>query len=559
MDEKNSAMECAISGDCADADKGDVAGAAISAKEAFAGIKLPKSVKVFDTTLRDGEQTPGVNLTVEQKYGIAVALDKLGVDVLEAGFPASSDGERELFRRLADLDMHAKLCGLARTCKQDLDAAIDSEAEYVHTFIATSELHMKHKLKMTRQEVLDATVESIEYVTSHGIPCEFSAEDATRTDLGFLKQVYKAAEDAGAVMLNIPDTVGVAVPRSYYQVVKAIRDEVRTPISVHCHNDLGVAVANTLAGVEAGASQIQVTINGLGERSGNAALEDAVVALANAYGVGTNIKSKRLLSVSQMVARATRVHPPRNKPVVGENSFAHSAGIHVHGVLSHELAYEPYSPESVGQSRRIILGKLTGAAAVKNVLSTMGFDVTDEQAKHVTAKVKEMGDCGRRIQDFELVGIAEKMTGVKRQAHISLGQVLITTGNSIVPTASVKAIVDGEERTACATGIGPVDAALNALSKVSGERTAELKEYKLEAINGGSDALCEVTVTIEDAQGKRRSGFAIGPDIVMASVEAMTSGINNRYTNEDNKRAVAMAKAKAKPIATTATVARANE
>ncbi|MFA6330298.1 MAG: 2-isopropylmalate synthase [Candidatus Micrarchaeia archaeon] len=525
---------------------GDVAGAAISAQEAFRGIGLPKSVKVFDTTLRDGEQTPGVNLTVDQKFALALALDDLGVDVLEAGFPASSEGERELFRRLADRDMRAKLCGLARTCRPDLDAAMDSGADYVHTFIATSELHMKHKLKMTRQQVLDAAVDSVEYVRSHGIPCEFSAEDATRTDLGFLKQVYREVEDAGATMLNVPDTVGVSVPRAYYRLVKEVGKSTHTPISVHAHNDLGVAVANTLAGVEAGASQVQVTINGLGERSGNAALEDTVVALANAYGVGTNIRMERLLSVSQMIARATRVHPPRNKPVVGENSFAQSAGIHVHGTLASTLAYEPYPPETVGQNRRIILGKLTGFAAVKNVLSTMGFDVSNEQARHVTAKVKEMGDRGRRIQDFELVGIAEKLAGVQRKAHISLGQVLITTGNSIIPTASVKAVVDGEERTACATGIGPVDAALNALSKVSGERTAKLKEYKLEAINGGSDALCEVTVTIEDAQGKRRSGFAIGPDIVMASVEAMASGMNNRYTNEDNRKAVAMAKAKEK-------------
>jgi len=523
----------------------NIAGAAVSAQTAFEGLQLPKSVLVFDTTLRDGEQTPGVNLTADQKFELALALDDLGVDVLEAGFPASSDGERELFRRLSREGLNAKVCGLSRACKPDLDAVLDNGANYVHIFLATSELHMKHKLKMTRQQVLDAAVDSVEYVRSHGLPCEFSAEDATRTDMGFLKQVYCAVEGAGATMLNVPDTVGVSVPRAYYLLVKEIKEATRTPISVHAHNDLGVAVANTLAGVEAGASQVQVTMNGLGERSGNAALEDTVVALANAYGVGTNIKKEHLLSVSQMVARATRVHPPRNKPVVGENSFAHSAGIHVHGVLAHALAYEPYSPETVGQKRRIILGKLTGFAAVKNVLSQMGFDVTDEQAKQVTAKVKEMGDAGRRIQDFELVGLAEKMVGIQRKAHIALGQVLITTGNSIMPTASVKAVVDGKERTACATGVGPVDAALNALSEVSGERSAKLKEYKLEAISGGSDAVCEVTVTIEDAEGRRRSGFAIGQDIVMASVEAMASGMNNRYSHEDNRKAVAMAKSNA--------------
>jgi 2-isopropylmalate synthase len=361
---------------------------------------IPSRVLVFDTTLRDGEQTPGVNLSAEKKFQIALALDGLGVDVIEAGFPASSDGERELFRRLSQEGLRASVCGLCRASKADIDAAIGSGANYIHIFLATSELHMRHKLRMTREQVLSKAIESVEYARSHGVPVEFSAEDATRSDPEFLKQVYWAVERSGACMLNVPDTVGVSSPRQYFALVNEVRSATSAPVSVHCHDDFGMAVANTLAGVEAGASQIQVTINGLGERAGNAALEESVMALSEIYGIETGVQKEKLYELSQMVSRATRVWPSPNKAIVGDNAFSHAAGIHVHGVLSHALAYEPFEPKKVGRKRAIVLGKLTGSNAVRSVLEGLGFRLDDGQVKRITAKVKEIGDTGRRVRDL---------------------------------------------------------------------------------------------------------------------------------------------------------------
>jgi len=488
---------------------------------------------VFDTTLRDGEQTPGVNLSADRKFELGIALDDLGVDVIEAGFPASSDGERELFRRLSSQGLNAKVCGLCRASKADIDAAIDSGANYVHVFLATSELHMKYKLKMTPQEVLAKVVDSVSYVRSRGVPCEFSAEDASRSDVEFLKQVYVAARDSGACMLNVPDTVGVSSPSQYASLIRQILGATNTPISVHAHNDFGLAVANTLAGVEAGASQVQVTINGLGERAGNAALEETVMALSQIYGVKTGIRQDKLYKVSQQVSRATRVWPSPNKAIIGDNAFSHSSGVHVHGVLSHALAYEPFEPEVVGRHRRIVLGKLTGTNAVKNALESMGFSLDDEKAKTVTAKIKAIGDAGRRVHDFELAAMAREALGIEEKKRLVLEQVLISIGNNIVPIASVKARMDGQERMFCATGAGPVDAAMVALSQVSDSHgNFKLDDYKLMALSEQSSAQCEVTVTVEDARGNACTGFAVSPDIVMASVSAMTDGINHLLSQE---------------------------
>jgi len=495
--------------------------------------RLPERVIVFDTTLRDGEQTPGVNLSAQKKFEIGLALDELGVDVIEAGFPASSDGERELFKRLAGAGLRAKICGLCRASRGDIDAAIGSDANYVHVFLATSELHMKHKLKMTREQVLAKVVDSVEYVRSHGLPCEFSAEDASRSDPDFLSQVYVAARDSGAGMLNVPDTVGVSSPSQYAELVARISRETSTPVSVHAHNDFGLAVANTLAGVEAGATQVQATINGLGERAGNAALEETVMALSRIYGVKTGIRQEKLYAMSQMVSRATRVWPSPNKAIVGDNAFSHSSGVHVHGVLSHALAYEPFEPEIVGRKRRIVLGKLTGTNAVKNALEVMGFFLDDEQVKKVTAKVKELGDRGRRVHDFELAAMAREALGIESKKRLVLEQVLTTTGSNIVPMASIKATVDGKERVFCATGVGPVDAALSALSQVSDSHgTFRLADYKLVALTERSDAACEVTLTVEDGRQNACTGFAVGPDIVMASISAMTDGVNRLLSQE---------------------------
>ncbi len=492
-------------------------------------FSLPAKVTVFDTTLRDGEQTPGVALNFEQKKEIAFALDDLGVDVIEAGFPASSQGERDFFKQLSKEGFsHARLCGLSRCNKTDIDAVIDSGANYVHTFIATSELHMEHKLKMQPTQVLEKAVECVEYIKSRGCTCEFSPEDASRSELGFLKEVCKAVEGAGADKINVPDTVGASVPPMMFRLISELRKEVKIPLSVHCHDDFGLAVANTLASVEAGAQQVQCTINGIGERAGNAALEETVAALKVIYGVQSNIQTEKLYSVSQLVARSTRAWPAINKAIVGENAFSHGSGVHVHGVLGHALTYEPIDPAIVGQKRRIVYGKLTGAHAIRARLVELGFNPSEAQLAEVTFKVKHLGDLGKRVRDAELEAIAAEVFGNKRKDRVVLEDAVITTGKTQAPSASIKLLVDGRKASAQnVVGDGPVDAALKAIQRAFSEtRNVHLKDYKLEAISGESDALCEVTVVLEDLQGKEALGSSIGGDIVMTSVDAMMNAIN---------------------------------
>ncbi|MFQ5405575.1 MAG: 2-isopropylmalate synthase [Candidatus Micrarchaeia archaeon] len=490
---------------------------------------LPEKVMVFDTTLRDGEQTPGVALNFEQKREIAFALDDLGVDVIEAGFPVSSFGEQKFFKELSKEGFsHAELCGLSRCNRKDIDAVIDSGSTYVHTFIATSDLHMKYKLKMTYDQVLAKAVECVEYIKSRGCTCEFSPEDASRSDLAFLKHVCKAVEGAGADKINVPDTVGASIPPMMFYLISELKKTVKVPLSVHCHDDFGLAVANTLACVEAGARQVQCTVNGIGERAGNAALEETIPALRVIYGVQSNVKTEKLYSLSQLVARYTRAWPAVNKAIVGENAFAHGSGVHVHGVLGHALTYEPINPVMVGQKRRIVYGKLTGAHAIKARLVEMGFKPSEKQLGTVTSKVKRLGDLGKRVRDAELAAIAREVFDKKKRAKVVLVDSLIKSGTKVAPCASVILRVRGKRFSARnVTGDGPVDAALKAIQKaLSQTRDVRLKEYELEAVTGGSDALCEVSVLLEDSEGNEAVGTGVGGDIIMTSVEAMIDGIN---------------------------------
>ena len=479
-----------------------------------AGMKLPKKVRVFDTTLRDGEQTPGITVTPAQKKEFALALDALGVDVIEAGFPVSSEGERQLFKDLAGVGMHAKLCGLARCDRKDMDAAMDCGANYIHIFLATSPIHMAYKLKMTPDEVLEKAVESVEYVKGRGFECEFSPEDASRSDLGFLKKVCRAVEKAGADAINLPDTVGASVPRMMFRMVDEVKKEVRIPISVHCHDDFGLAVANTLAAVEAGAQQVQCTINGVGERAGNASLEETVMALKVIYGVESNVKSEKLYETSQLWSRTAKFYPSPNKAIVGENAFSHEAGVHVHGVLANALTYEPIDPK--------------GKHAVKARLEETGFKPDDEQLEQITAKVKHLGDLGKRVRDFELRAIAEEAFGIRKKPKAVLEEFSVVTGLTGLPAASLKMRVDGKTYSAAQIeGKGTVDASLRAIQHALKQvKTASMKEYKLEAITGASDSLCEVTVVMETDDGKEAIGKDVGIDIVMTSINAMMDAVN---------------------------------
>ena len=501
-------------------------------EQARRGLRLPGHVRIFDTTLRDGEQTPGVSFTPDQKLLIARQLDKLGVDTIEAGLPTVSGGERKAVAAIAKAGLDAEICALARCLKEDVDAALACDVDSVHVFIATSDIHLKHKLKLTREEVLAEAVKWVEYTKKHGVVVEFSAEDATRSDLDYLKRIYSAAVEAGADRINVPDTVGVITPRGMNYLITELKRVIEVPISVHCHDDLGLAVANSLAGVEAGAEQIHVTINGLGERAGNAALEEVVMALRTLYGVKPAIKTELLVETSDLLERATGIILPPNKAIVGDNAFAHEAGIHVHGVLEFPGTYEPLSPELVGHHRRLVLGKHAGARSVRKQLEDLGMTPARMQLTEITRRIKELGDKGKRVTDADLRAIAESVLGKlpPEERVVELKEVTVTTGSTITPTASVRLKIRGEERVGSATGVGPVDAAICAIRNVMKEVSAlRLKEYHLDAITGGSDALAEVTVKLEDDKGNLCIAKGVREDVVIASVEAMINGINRYF------------------------------
>jgi 2-isopropylmalate synthase len=486
-------------------------------------------IRIFDTTLRDGEQTPGVSLTMDDKIEIARQLSKLGVDVIEAGSPMSSEGEKKVVKEIAAAGLESEICGLARATQSDIDAAIDCDVDVVHVFIPTSLVQMKYAVNMTPEQVLAATVDHVEYVKKHGLKCEFSPMDATRSEPRFLKQVCQAAEKAGADMLNIPDTVGIMIPQTMRKLIEDVRKAVKMPISVHCHDDFGMAVANSLAAVEAGATQVHATINGLGERAGNASLEEVVMALHMIYKLKTGINSPLLYSTSRMVATLTGIFVQANKAIVGENAFAHESGIHTRGVTVKPLTFEPIKPESVGRTRKLVAGKLAGTRGIKAELQEIGIHPTEDQLKEIVQRVKELGDKGKMVTDADLLALTSAVMGevIAEEKILDLCDMAVVTGIKVIPTASVRLVLDGKEYIAAETGVGPVDAVLKAIQKLTSNLAKiRLNEYRLEAITGGSNAVAEVVIKVEDERGHIVSARAAREDIVMASVEAMINGIN---------------------------------
>ncbi len=486
-------------------------------------------VRIFDTTLRDGEQTPGVSLTPEEKLEIALKLDELGVDTIEAGFPIVSKGELEAAKLITKQGLKSEICALARADQRDIDVALGCEVPCIHVFIATSEIHMKHKLQMNKEQVLEAAKKWVGYTKDHGVIVEFSPEDATRTDPEFLRQVLKATEDAGADRINIPDTVGIATPERMFEIISSAVSTVDIPISVHCHNDFGLAVANSLAGVRAGASQAHVTINGLGERAGNASLEEFAMSLHLLQDKKTNINTRLIYETSRLVSRLTGVPVQPNKAIVGENAFGHESGIHTHGILKSPLTYEPIDPELVGRKRWFQVGKHVGGHGLAAKLEEDGLHPNEEQMKEIMQRVKDIGDKGKLVTDADLFAIAKAVIGgvSEEKRIVDLKNITIVTGTEVVPTSSVKMLVDGKEYIASETGVGPVDAAIKAIYKiVSPLVDVRLKEYRLEATTGGSDALAEVLIKVEDKEGSVVSARAAREDVVIASVEAMIEGIN---------------------------------
>jgi D-citramalate synthase len=488
-----------------------------------------KAVKVFDTTLRDGEQTPGVSLAPEQKVQIAKQLDVLGVDIIEAGTAIISEGEQRGIKAIAKEGLNADICSFARLLKGDIDAAIKCDVDVVNLVAPVSDAHIKKKLKMDREGLIKKTIEMAEYVKAHGLTVEISSEDASRADLAFLKTFFSELSTV-VDRLCFCDTVGVLYPERTKEIIQVLC-AVGTPVSIHCHNDFGLATANTIAAVEAGAECVHVTVNGLGERAGNASLEEVVTALELLYGMQTKIVKKKLYETSRLVRNLTKMPLAPNKPLMGDNAFTHESGMHVHGTMADTSLYEPIKPAIIGRTRRFALGKHTGKASVKRVLEEMGITADDEQMQKMLTKVKELGDKGKMVTDSDFQAIVDDVLSIEREEKIKLIDLSLVSGRNVYPTASLRLEIDGEEIVEAGVGVGPVDAAINALRKaLAGMEMDDLRleEYHVDAITGGTDALVNVVVKISRGD-KMITASGVSEDIVMASVYALVNGVNRLY------------------------------
>jgi len=494
-----------------------------------------RKIQIFDTTLRDGEQTPGVSLQTEEKVEIALALAKLQVDVIEAGFPVASPGDFEAVSQIAARVKGPTIAALARATEKDIETAFKAvkraDKPRIHTFIATSDIHLKHKLQMTRAELLERAEKAVRYAKSLVADVEFSAEDASRSDWDFLCQVYERAIAAGANVINIPDTVGYTTPVEFGALITYVREHVpninEAVISVHCHDDLGMAVANSLAAVAAGAGQVECTINGLGERAGNAAMEELVMALQTRreyYHAVTNINTKHIYRTSRLVSALTGIAVPPNKAVVGDNAFAHESGIHQHGVLNNPLTYEIMSPESVGVSRNaIVLGKHSGRHAFEERLKHLGYEFDADTINTLFAKFKDLADRKKMVFDRDIEALIVEKAAVRPEWY-TLTYHHVASGNNILATASVQLRTSAGVAEAAGCGTGPVDAVFKAVEQAVGFPVG-LKDYQLKAVTAGEDALGEATVWIE-RDGRIFSGRGLAIDVIEASAKAYVNAIN---------------------------------
>ncbi|MEM3737451.1 MAG: 2-isopropylmalate synthase [Candidatus Bathyarchaeia archaeon] len=493
--------------------------------------KFADRIRLFDTTLRDGEQTPGVSLSPEDKLRIAKALDEFGVDVIEGGFARVSKGDFLALQMMAREGLRAEVCSMSRGVEEDIKAAADCGAQSIHLVLPTSELHLKHKLKKSTGELLQLATECVKYAKKLGLIVELSAEDGSRSDMAFLKEFFSTGLSAGADRLCLCDTVGCLTPERSYEMVSDLKASLKAPLSIHCHDDFGMAVANSVAALKAGADQVHVTVNGLGERAGNAALEEVVMSLLCLSNVKLNVDTAKLYSLSRLVSRLTGVAIPPNKAIVGDNAFAHESGIHTHGVLANPLTYEPISPEIVGVRRRLLVGKHAGLHGVRALLDQMGLHPTQEQLLEIFKRVKDLGDRGKKVSEPDLQAIAETVMGIPPLRPIKLKELTVITGDKITPTASVKLEVFNKVFVESGVGVGPVDAAINAIKKVGAAvAEIELDDYYVKSITGGTDAAVEVALRLRK---RDRTATAIGTrsDIVMASVEAFVSGMNFLMAN----------------------------
>lgn len=494
-----------------------------------------RDIIIFDTTLRDGEQSPGVNLNNSEKLEIARQLTRLGVNVIEAGFPKASPGDFESVSMISRLVQGPTIAALARAVPADIELAAQAlqaaAKPRIHVFIATSPIHMQYKLRKTPDEVLSMTTQAVTLARSLVDDIEFSAEDATRSDPDFLCQVFTAAIAAGATTINIPDTVGYTTPVEYGNLIQYVRQHTsgieKAAISVHCHNDLGMAVANSLAAIMAGATQVECTINGLGERAGNAALEEIVMALAtraDVFAARTGITTEQIARTSRMVATLTGVAVQPNKAIVGDNAFAHEAGIHQDGVLKERSTYEIMTPQSIGLSHnRLVLGKHSGRHAFRERLRELGYELSDHDVDKAYERFIELCDRKKAVADRDIQALVDEQI-VQVTEVFNLEYLAVTTGNSTVPTATVRVRRGDDVVQEAACGDGPIDACYKAIDRVTGIET-HLVNYSLGAVTGGKDALGEVTVQVRD-NGHVFIGRGTSTDVVEASARAYLQAIN---------------------------------
>ena len=494
-------------------------------------------IRIFDTTLRDGEQSPGCSMTIDEKLEVAGALVELGVDIIEAGFPIASPGDFEAVRQVARKYGHrAVICGLARCRNEDIDRAWEAlqEAEQarIHLFLATSAIHREFKLKMAKEEILRRTAEMVGRAKAYCDDIEFSPEDASRTELEFLCEVVETAIAAGATTVNIPDTVGYATPSHYYHVIKTLKSQVpnieQAVISTHCHNDLGLAVANSLSAVEAGARQVECTINGLGERAGNAALEEIVMALrtrADYYQIQTRINTPKLVPTSRLVSTITGMKVQRNKAVVGQNAFAHESGIHQHGMLQERSTYEIMRPEDVGFiGTNLVLGKHSGRHAFRDRLKSLGYELEEETFNKVFEDFIALADKKKEVYDTDIVALVDQ-----RSHHVpetwKLVRMHTSAGTGSIPTATIELQhEDGRIVQDAATGDGPIDAVFATMERVVG-LAVKLQDFDVRSVSSGKDALGEVNVTIADDRHSYH-GKAISTDVIEAAAQAYLQALN---------------------------------
>ena len=504
---------------------------------------MDEKIIIFDTTLRDGEQSPGASLNINEKLEIAKQLATLGVDVIEAGFPVSSPGDLEAVRRVAKFVKGPIICSLARSLKKDIDTAYDavkhSSRPRIHIFLATSKIHMRYKLKKAEDEILKIAIWATKYAKAKCSDIEFSPEDASRTESAFLYRVVESVIEAGATTVNIPDTVGYATPFEFGGVIKGIKENVANitgaVISVHCHNDLGLSVSNSLSAVLNGARQVECTINGLGERAGNASLEEIVMAIKTRNdifkGLYTGINTKEICKTSRLVSKLTGMPVQPNKAIVGSNAFAHEAGIHQDGVLKERITYEIMKPEDVGFGEtRLVLGKHSGRHAFKDKLKRLGIDLKEGQIDKAFDRFKELADKKKEIFDEDIETIVDEEIS-KIPEEFKLVHFYVASGDEVKPTASIKLKAGNKKSFATSGGDGPIDACYKAIDKIT-RAGGKLLDYTIRSVTSGKDALGEVSVKI-GSKGTVVSGRGASTDIIEASIKAYINAVNKLVYKKD--------------------------